>query len=397
MPLKVLAIAGTRPEAIKIAPVVQAMRARTGDFRPQICLTGQHRELVEHTLPIFGLTADVNLDVMTPGQSLGSLTAKVLAGLEPVLARLRPDLVLVQGDTTTTFCGALAAFYAGIPVAHVEAGLRTGDAASPFPEEINRRLVTRLATFHFAVTADAATHLRQEGIPDSRLWITGNTGIDAILKTTRLLTEGAIASELPIVLDACRKLVLVTAHRRENIHSGLREIALGVRRLAERTDVQIVLPVHPNPQVRAVLENALADHERIHLINPLPYVAFVEMMRRAYLILSDSGGIQEEAPALGKPVLVLRDTTERTEAISSGASRLVGPRADSIVKHANELLNCRTTYAAMARPRAVYGDGHASERICEAILSCFSSTREPAFDAGNYRAMLEQACASISA
>lgn len=362
-PLKVLAIAGTRPEAIKLAPVLRALRARPHEFSAQLCLTGQHRELVQDVLPLFELSADVNLDVMTAGQDLCDVTARILSSLAGVLARLKPDVVLVQGDTASSFCGALAAFYAGIPVGHIEAGLRTGDVQSPFPEEMNRRLVTNLASFHFAATAQAADNLRCEGVSAKRIWITGNTGIDAVLQIN------SRNGELPIRLHPKRKLLLVTAHRRESLESGLAQIARGLRRLAERPDVQIVFPVHPNPRVRAVADSILAGYAHIHLVTPLPYAQFLGLMRRAHLILSDSGGIQEEAPVLGKPVLVLRDTTERREAITAGANRLIGTRTDDIVRHTSQLLDNPSAYRAMARPRSVYGDGRASERICEALLS----------------------------
>lgn len=369
MPIKVLTILGTRPEAIKIAPVINALRNRPKQFSVQVCLTGQHRELVQNVLPLFGIAADENLDVMTVGQTLCGSTAKILTGLQAVLTRVSPDVVLVQGDTTTTFCGALAAFYSNIPVGHIEAGLRTGDVRSPFPEEMNRLLVTRLASFHFAATSAAAKNLYTEGVPSARVWVTGNTGIDAVLRMSESLANGTLSAKLPVTLDPTRKLILVTAHRRENFETGLGQIALGIRRLAERNDVQIVFPVHPNPNVRAVAESILSGNDRIHLVEPLDYTPFVDLMRRAHLILSDSGGIQEEAPALGKPVLVLRNTTERPEAVLAGANRLIGAHADSIVEHATELLDNPSAYAAMACSRDVYGNGRASDQICDALLA----------------------------
>lgn len=369
MPLKVLAIAGTRPEAIKLAPVVRALRARPHEFSAHICLTGQHRELADNVLPLFGLLADENLPVMTPGQTLCEATAKILSGLDGVLRRFQPDVVLVQGDTTSTFCGAVAAFYSGIAVAHVEAGLRTGNAGNPFPEEMNRRLVTQLAGFHFAATRRAAANLYAEGVPCSRIWTTGNSGIDAALWTAEQIVSGNIAARLPVCIDPSRKLLLVTAHRRENLAQGLGQIALALRRLAERDDVQIVFPVHSNPQVRLAVDSVLSGQPHIHLIDPLPYPEFLALLRHAYLVLSDSGGIQEEAPVFGRPVLILRDTTERPEAVDAGANRLIGTSADAIVKHASELLDDVSAYRAMARPRPVYGDGRASERICNALLA----------------------------
>lgn len=362
VPIKVLAVAGTRPEAIKLAPVVQTLRTRP-EFVSQFCFTGQHRELADNILPLFGLSADFALDTMRPGQTLCSLTARILEGLQDVLASVRPELMLVQGDTTSTLCGALAGFYHGIPVAHIEAGLRTGDLNSPFPEEANRRMVTQIAKYHFPATNEAANHLRREGVAESRMWVTGNTGIDAVLRM-----RSGIAN-LPVAIDPARKLILVTAHRRENLQSGLAEIARGVRHIADRTDVQIVFPVHPNPQVQAAAYALLSGHPRIHLTEALPYEIFVELMRRSHLILSDSGGIQEEAPALGKPVLILRDTTERPEAVAAGANRVIGACAEAIARQVTELLDNRGTYAKMARVRNVYGDGRASERICRALLA----------------------------
>jgi UDP-N-acetylglucosamine 2-epimerase len=369
MPIKVLTILGTRPEAIKVAPVINALRERPEHFIAQVCLTGQHRELVQNVLPLFGITADENLSVMTTGQTLCGSTAKILTGLQAALTRLNPDVVLVQGDTTTTFCGALAAFYSNIPVGHIEAGLRTGDVRSPFPEEMNRLLVTRLATFHFAATTAAANNLHAEGVPGARVWVTGNTGIDAVLQMSNRLSAGSLSANLPVALDPGRKLILVTAHRRENFETGLGQIALGIRRLADRKDVQIVFPVHPNPNVRAVAESILSGHDHIHLVEPLDYAPFIDLMRRSHLILSDSGGIQEEAPALGKPVLVLRNTTERPEAVAAGANRLIGAHADSIVEHASQLLDDSDAYECMARSRDVYGSGRASQQICDALLA----------------------------
>lgn len=369
MPLKVLTILGTRPEAIKLAPVINAMRRAGGAFDVRVCLTGQHRELLQNLLPAFGIRPDEDLDSMLAGQTLCESTARILAGLQGSIVRFSPDLVLVQGDTTTTFCGALAAFYSKIPVAHVEAGLRTGDLHSPFPEEINRTLVTRLASFHFAATAAAAENLYAEGVPAANVWITGNTGIDAIAEISTRLKTGAAGAQLPIALDPSRKLILVTAHRRENFPAGLEGIFRALRDLAQREDVQIVFPIHPNPNVRAMAMRMLPPHRRIHLIDPLEYTDFVELMRRSHLILSDSGGIQEEAPALGKPVLILRDTTERPEAVSAGASCLVGTSVEQIVDQTTKLLDDSSAYAEMATPRNVYGDGQASERICAALLS----------------------------
>jgi UDP-N-acetylglucosamine 2-epimerase (non-hydrolysing) len=361
-PLTILTLIGTRPEAIKLAPLVQAMRRRPATFTTRVCLTGQHRDLVDDILPAFGITPDENLDIMAPGQTLADSTAKILSRLQATFDKHRPDVVIVQGDTTTAFSGALAAFYAGIPSAHIEAGLRTNDSYSPFPEEMNRRLISRLANFHFAPTRGAAENLLREGVPESQVWVTGNTAIDAV----HLVNAPAA---LPCPIDPTRKLILVTAHRRENMPYGLRGIASAVRTLTRRPDVQILWPVHPNPQVHAAIQGVPASC----LTPPLRYPEFVTLMRRAYLILSDSGGIQEEAPSLGKPVLILRDTTERPEAVEAGANVLVGTNPDTILKVATQLLDNSLAYETRAQVRNVYGDGKASDRICATLARAFST------------------------
>lgn len=368
-PLTILTLIGTRPEAIKLAPIIQAMRRQPARFAARVCLTGQHRDLVHEVLPAFGITADDDLDIMTAGQTLCDATAKILARLQTVFRKWQPDVVIVQGDTTTSFAGALAAFYSGITVAHIEAGLRTGDVRSPFPEEMNRMLVSRLASFHFAATAAAAKNLYLEGVPESRVWVTGNTVIDAVHLLSKRLADRSVQPVLPCPLDPDRKLILVTAHRRENIPHALRDISAAVAKLAKRPDVQIVFPLHPNPEVRAIVQPVLSKCSRVHLTPPLEYAGFIDLMRRASLILSDSGGIQEEAPSLGKPVLVLRDTTERPEAVAAGATQLVGTDQHSILRAAAHLLDDAEAYSAMAQPRNIYGDGKASSRICSTLAT----------------------------
>jgi UDP-N-acetylglucosamine 2-epimerase (non-hydrolysing) len=360
--LKTLFVFGTRPEAIKLAPVVKCLG---GDprFKVRVAVTAQHRALLDQVLKAFAIEPDYDLDVMREGQTLGQAASRMLGALEGVLESERPDCVIVQGDTTTTFCGALAAFYNGIPVAHVEAGLRTGDVRQPFPEEMNRVLTARLAAVHFAATEGAAENLRREGVPGDSIFMTGNTGIDAVL---------AVRDALPQVGEETRKTILVTAHRRETFGDGLVHICEALRRLAARGDVEIIFAVHPNPNVRAVVHERLRGVAGIRLIEPLEYVAFVDLMRRAYILLTDSGGIQEEGPSLGKPVLVMRDKTERPEAVEAGTARLTGTDADRIVAEAARLLDDREEYVRRARIHNPYGDGQASARIRDILATRFS-------------------------
>jgi UDP-N-acetylglucosamine 2-epimerase (non-hydrolysing) len=367
----VLLILGTRPEAIKLAPLYLELRRRAPAFEPLLCLTGQHAHLVDPVLQAFGIQADANLAVMQSGQTLAAAAARILAALEPVLERLRPDLVLVQGDTTTTLYGALAAFYARIPVGHVEAGLRTGDLALPFPEEMNRVVTARLAALHFAATERGRAALLSESVAADRIWVTGNTGIDAVLHVAARLKRGEQAGWSGPAVAPDRHLVVVTAHRRESFGEGMARIAAALRTLAARPDVEIVYPVHPNPNVRGVMEERLGDCPHLHLVPPLDYVPFVDLLRRATLILTDSGGIQEEGPSLGKPVLVLRENTERPEAVDAGTVELVGTDPDAIVRAASRLLDDPAERARRSLIHNPYGDGRASTRISDAILTFF--------------------------
>ncbi len=367
--MRVLFVFGTRPEAIKLCPVVQRLAVEREWAQVRVCVTAQHREMLDQVLAVFGVRPDWDLDLMRPGQSLFESTSRIVAGLEPVLREEKPDLVVVQGDTTTTLCGALAAFYMRVPVAHVEAGLRTGDMQQPFPEEMNRVLTSRLAALHFAATARAAQNLVLEGVPRDRILVTGNTVIDAVLDVARRLEQGeltGLGADLP---QDGRKLIVVTAHRRESFGRPLERICEALVRLARRGDVRIVYPVHPNPNVSGPVRRLLGGVPYVELWEPLEYVGFVDLLRRAYLVVTDSGGIQEEGPSLGKPILVLREKTERPEAVEVGTVRLVGTDPDRIVAEATRLLEDEQAYARMARIHNPYGDGRASERIVAGIRS----------------------------
>jgi len=367
MPIKALFVFGTRPEAIKLCPVIRHMKSRPDDFDVRVCVTAQHREMLDQVLNAFEVIPDRDLDIMRPGQTLYQSTSCIIAALEPVLAEKQPDIVLVQGDTTTTLCGALAAFYAKIPVGHVEAGLRTGDPHEPFPEEMNRVLTGRIATFHFAATEGAAKNLYREGVDPAVVTVTGNTGIDAILHVKQALDAGRLVGLNEFRPDASKKLIVVTAHRRESFGNGFDQICAALVHLARRDDVEIVYPVHPNPNVRQTVSRHLAGQPNITLLDPMDYVPFVDLMCRAYLLLTDSGGIQEEAPSLGKPVLVLREKTERPEAVSAGTARLIGTGERRIVEEAERLLDDPHAYQRMARRHNPYGDGRASERIADVL------------------------------
>lgn len=363
---RILFVFGTRPEAIKLAPVVRRLRESPSDFNVRVCVTAQHRGLLDQVLAAFAIEPDYDLDLMTPDQSLSQSAARILSGLEGVLAKERPDWVLVQGDTTTTFCGALAAFYQNIRVGHVEAGLRTGDLRQPFPEEMNRVLASRLTALHFAPTEWAAENLRREGVAEASVFVTGNTGIDAVLEVRDALEAGRLKG-YDGRLDSARKLILVTAHRRESFGEGFAHICDALAALAARGDVEIIYPVHPNPNVRDIVHRRLSGKPGIQLIQPAAYVPFIDLMRRAHFLLTDSGGIQEEAPSLGKPVLVLRDKTERPEAVTAGTARLVGTDVERICREAAVLLDDREEYERRSRIHNPYGDGSAGRRIREIL------------------------------
>lgn len=370
---RVLFIFGTRPEAVKLCPLILRMRER-GEFEARVCVTAQHREMLDAMLERFGVGADHDLEVMAADQPLNALAARILERLDPVLLEEAPDFVVVQGDTTTTFAGALAGFHRRIPVGHVEAGLRTGDMAQPFPEEMNRVLAGRLASLHFAPTPRAADNLLREGVERERILVTGNTGIDALFYVREKLESGEWRGFEGGLPAAGKKLILMTAHRRESFGDGFVRICEAVRRLAARGDVEIVYPVHPNPNVREVVERMLRGVEGVRLIEPLDYVPFVDLMRRADILLTDSGGVQEEGPSFGKPVLVMREKTERQEAVEAGAAILVGVDPDRIVYTAGRLLDSAQERATFTRVRNPFGDGRAGERIVRAIHSFLAAS-----------------------
>lgn len=378
--MKILSVLGTRPEAIKMAPLQRRLQANPA-IDAQLCLSGQHRDMLAGVLALFDVVPDHDLAVMHEGQTLTSLTARLLESLTALLARERPDAILVHGDTTTTLTATLAALYAQIPLAHVEAGLRTGRLDAPWPEEANRRVVSVLGARHYAPTAEAHANLLREGHPADTVRITGNTVIDALqLMVQRLADDGALRTEQErrfAGLDATRRTVLVTGHRRENFGGSLARICAALTRLAARDDVQIVYPVHPNPNVRAPVHAALGGVANIHLLEPLDYLPFVYLMQRADVVVTDSGGIQEEAPSLGKPVLVTRDTTERPDAVSAGTVRLVGSDEQRIVDEVGRLLDDPAHYARMANAVNPYGDGTASQQIESDLLDWLSPDRAP--------------------
>lgn len=364
---RILCVTGTRPEAIKMAPVIRVLKDEPW-ARVRVLATAQHRHLLDQVLKFFDIVPDFDLDIMRADQALASLTARLLLDLDGVLQAEKPDVVLAQGDTTTVLSIALACFYHRIPFGHVEAGLRTGDMSNPFPEEMNRVMASRLARWHFAPTANARENLLREGITDDTIFVTGNTVIDALLSVTQR------ESPLPFQLDPGKRLILVTAHRRENFGEPFREICRAIRTVAERNpDVQIVYPVHPNPNVYRTAHEMLGSRSNIILCEPLDYLPFVETMKRAYLILSDSGGVQEEAPALAKPVLVLRSETERPEAVREGVVRVVGTDFEEIVGTVQHLLHDEAAHKAMARGVSPYGDGRAAERIAAVLRNYFTA------------------------
>jgi len=370
--IKTLCVFGTRPEAIKMAPLVTRL-AEDARFDAGVCVTGQHREMLDQVLDLFGIRPQYDLNIMKPGQDLTGVLSDILAGMRDVLSEVRPDIVLVHGDTATTFAASLAAYYQQIPVAHVEAGLRTGNLYSPWPEEANRRLTAVLSRLHFAPTRNAALCLRNEGVADTHIQITGNTVIDALMAVVaRLDKDPDLARSFQQTfgfLDPQRRLLLVTGHRRESFGGGFERICSALAKIAARyPDIQIVYPVHMNPRVREPVERILQGIDNIRLIGPQDYLPFVYLMNRAHLILTDSGGVQEEAPSLGKPVLVMRDTTERPEAVDAGTVRLVGTDIEVIVREVSRLLDDSAAYDQMAFAHNPYGDGKACDRIVE-ILS----------------------------
>lgn len=373
--MKLLFVFGTRPEAIKLAPVIRELAARP-EFECRICVTGQHREILAQFLELFELRPDWNLDVMRPDQDLAYLTGAILSGVSGVLDAWRPERVIVQGDTTSTFAGALAAFYHKIPVAHVEAGLRTGDIYAPWPEEVNRLLVGRIADLHFAPTARAAAALLREGVSAARILVTGNTGIDALLWVSRRLdTQPELGARAQAVLGEGfaseiegKRIVLMTGHRRENFDGGLANVANAIGRIALRPDVSIVFPVHPNPNVRRAFE-PLIGRRNILLVEPVDYPELVYLLKRSHFVVTDSGGIQEEAPTFGKPVLVTRDTTERPEAMELGLATLVGTDQQRLYNAMCTLLDQPEAYERMSRVANPYGDGKASGRIADRLVA----------------------------
>ncbi|WP_072171072.1 non-hydrolyzing UDP-N-acetylglucosamine 2-epimerase [Trabulsiella odontotermitis] len=369
--MKVLTVFGTRPEAIKMAPLVHAL-ARDPHFEAKVCVTAQHREMLDQVLSLFSIVPDYDLNIMSPGQGLTDITCRILQGLRPVLESFKPDVVLVHGDTTTTVAASLAAFYQRIPVGHVEAGLRTGDLYSPWPEEANRTLTGHLAVWHFAPTENSRQNLLRENLQDKQIFVTGNTVIDALFWVRdRVLTDASLhagLSEQYPFLDASKKMILVTGHRRESFGRGFEQICHALAEIAaQHPDVQIVYPVHLNPNVSEPVNRILGHVDNVILIEPQDYLPFVWLMNRAWLILTDSGGIQEEAPSLGKPVLVMREMTERPEAVEAGTVRLVGTNRQRIVEEVTRLLRDEEEYETMSRAHNPYGDGQACSRILTAL------------------------------
>tara|TARA_R110002074_G_scaffold7107_1_gene30929 strand:- start:364 stop:1509 length:1146 start_codon:yes stop_codon:yes gene_type:complete len=364
---KILTIFGTRPEAIKLFPVVQALSARSS-LEALTCVTAQHRQMLDQVLQIADIRPDFDLDLMTANQSLDDLTARLLTGIGNILDKTKPQRVVVQGDTATAMCGALAAYYRQIPVSHVEAGLRSYNIYHPWPEEVNRKIIGTIADQHFAPTQTSADALKSENIPAEQIYVTGNTVIDALLITAN---NTNISSDLNTTLTRLyekynsRRIIGVTSHRRENLGDGLTHIASALRALAERDDVALIFPVHLNPKVRAIMQDALGDLDNVAMIEPLDYPNFVSLLKQCHFMMTDSGGVQEEAPALGKPVLVMRDTTERPEGVAAGTAKLVGTDKAVILAEATRLLDEQDHYLAMARAHNPFGDGTASRQIAD--------------------------------
>lgn len=368
---KILVVFGTRPEAIKMAPIVKQLTL-SEKHEVTVCVTGQHRGLLDPVLSFFSIIPDIDLDIMRSDQTLESVTAAVLQGVSGIIRERMPDLILVHGDTTTAFAAALAGFYNKVPVGHVEAGLRTGNINAPWPEEMNRRFVGQLASLHFAPTPTARDNLLKEQVSKERIWVTGNTVIDALLNVvTQFSAEPSylddLSVDMPWLVDAGRRIILVTGHRRENFGDGIQAVCRALKRIAVEHDVEIVYPVHPNPNVMRPVHELLDGIPNIHLVPPMDYLPFVMLMSRAHIIITDSGGVQEEAPSLGKPVLVMRDTTERPEAVTAGTVRLVGVDEHRILQEAGRLLTDPAYYVTMSMAHNPYGDGRASERILRVL------------------------------
>ncbi len=366
-----MTVFGTRPDAIKMAPVVLEFLRFPKLVKLKVVVTGQHREMLDQVLEVFGIVPDIDLNLMQHGQTLAQISSRSLNGLDKAIKEFEPDIVLAQGDTTTTFISSLAAFFHKIPFGHVEAGLRTDDKYDPFPEEMNRRLTGQITEFHFAPTALAKENLLREGVKPDRIWVTGNTGIDAMLH---------VAANTENVFQSDKRMILVTTHRRENWGEPIRDICLALSELLERfPDIEIIYSLHKNPAVRETIRSVLEGKERVQLIEPPDYAPFAQLMRQSYLILTDSGGIQEEAPSLGKPVLVLRKTTERPEGITAGTSKLIGTATETVIRETSELLLDSAAYSKMAKAANPYGDGQAAKRIRCALFEVFGISNESAF------------------
>ena len=375
MAIKVLSIFGTRPECIKMAPVIKKLKQEPR-IESRVCVTAQHRYMLDQILDLSQIKPDVDLNIMMDNQGLTEVGVAILSGLKPVLEEYQPDLVLVQGDTSTTFFAALAAFYRQVPVGHVEAGLRTGDMSAPWPEEMNRRVASILAGLHFAPTEQSRDNLLREGIEPESILVTGNTVIDALLDAVKLIDNSpqllSKFKEQFSFLEPYRRTIMVTGHRRESFGKQFEDICYGLLEISRREDVQIVYPVHLNPNVQRPVKRILGDAQNVHLIGPLDYLPFVYLMRESFLILTDSGGVQEEAPSLDKPVLVMREKTERPEGVAAGTAKLVGTSTERIVEEISLLLDAQDEYEKMARAQNPYGDGHASERIVKRIIDEFA-------------------------
>ncbi|MFC7419984.1 non-hydrolyzing UDP-N-acetylglucosamine 2-epimerase [Iodobacter arcticus] len=372
---KILVVFGTRPEAIKMAPLVKGL-SQHSEFETRVCVTAQHRQMLDQVLELFNIVPEYDLNLMQPGQDLSDITSRILLALKPVFEDFKPDLVLVHGDTTTSMACSLSAFYHRIPVGHIEAGLRTGDIYSPWPEELNRKITSLMAWMHFAPTEMAKNNLLKEGIAETSICVTGNTVIDALLATSKQIDLDSILSaelsEKFSFIDKSKKLILVTGHRRENFGQGFENICAGLNVLASREDVQVIYPVHLNPNVQEPVNRYLSNNKNIYLIDPQDYLPFVYLMKKSYLILTDSGGIQEEAPSLGKPVLVMRDTTERPEAVLAGTVMLTGTNTQRIVEAVEILLNDEVEYQRMTGAHNPYGTGNACSTIVDSLSKIFT-------------------------